>query len=121
MIIFVPYLGPSTNQIYSGIHWAKRKKAKYDALKATKAAVAGMTPMQRQVDLVFRPRLGKGQRKRDTSNNSMSAKLIEDGLVKAGILADDTEQYVRKVTLEPSEIDREATTGMWVQLIEVDG
>jgi len=120
MIVFVPYLGPSTNAIYAGIHWSRRKKAKDDALKATMAAVAGMTPMTRQVDLVFRPRLGKGHRKRDTSNNSMTAKLIEDALVKAGILSDDTEQYVRRVTLEPAEIDRDAATGMWVQLIEVE-
>ena len=35
MILFVPYLGPSTNAIYAGLHWAKRKKAKDDALKAT--------------------------------------------------------------------------------------
>lgn len=121
MIIFVPYLGPSTNAIYSGLHWAKRKKAKDDALKATLSAVvqSGAIPATRQVDLVFRPRLGKGHRKRDTSNNSMTAKLIEDALVKAGILADDTERYVRRVTLEPADIDREAETGMYVELIEV--
>ncbi len=123
MIIFIPYLGPSTNAIYAGIHWAKRKKAKDDALAATVATVRdmGLQAIEGQVDLVFRPRLGKGVRKRDTSNASMTAKLIEDALVKAGVLTDDTEQYVRRVTLEPAEIAREAETGTWVEIIQVEG
>lgn len=123
MILFVPYLGPSTNQIYAGIHWAKRKKAKDQALAATLEAVRGigMGPAAGRVDLVFRPRLGKGVRRRDTSNASMTAKLIEDALVKAGVLADDTEDHVRRVILEPAEIDRKAVTGTWVEIIEIEG
>lgn len=119
--LFVPYLGPSTNAIYAGIHWAKRKKAKDEALAATLEAVqrAGVMPARCQVDLVFRPRLGKGVRRRDTSNNSMTAKLIEDALVKAGVLPDDTEEHVRRVINEPPEIDRQAETGTWVEIIEI--
>jgi len=122
MILFVPYLGPSTNAIYAGMHWAKRKKAKDEALAATLEAVrgAGMGSVAGRVDLVFRPRLGKGVRRRDTSNNSMSAKLIEDALVKAGVLTDDTEEHVRRVIHEPAEIDRKAVTGTWVELLPCD-
>lgn len=123
MRIFVPYLGPSTNAIYAGMHWAKRKQAKDDACRATLAAVrdAGLARVEGRVDLVFRPRLGKGARRRDTSNNSMSAKLIEDALVKAGVLADDTTDHVRRVINEPPEIDRKAETGTWVEIIEIKG
>ena len=119
--LFVAYLGPSTNAIYAGLHWAKRKKAKDDALAATLEAVERqiVVPARQQVDLIFTPRLGKGARKRDTSNNSMTAKLIEDALVKAGVLADDTEAYVRRVTLQPAEIDRTLPSGMWVEIREV--
>lgn len=122
MRLFVEYLGPSTNAIYAGVHWAKRKKAKDDATAATLEAVhkAGLAPVRGRVDLVFRPRLGKGVRRRDTSNNSMNAKLIEDALVKAGVLIDDTETHVRRVTLEPAEIDRKAETGMWIEIIEIE-
>lgn len=122
MRLFVEFLGPSTNTIYSGMHWSKRKKAKDDACAATLAAVraADIQAVQCRVDLVFRPRLGKGVRRRDTSNNSMSAKLIEDSLVKAGVLIDDTEQYVRRVIHEPAEIDRSAPTGTWVEIVEVE-
>jgi len=121
MRIFVQYLGPSTNAIYSGIHWAKRKKAKDEAVAATLKAVQEfkLGSIPGRVDLVFRPRLGKGVRRRDTSNNSMSAKLIEDALVKAGVLVDDTEAYVRRVINEPPEIDRQAETGTWVEIIPV--
>jgi hypothetical protein len=122
MILFVPYLGPSTNAIYAGLHWAKRKKAKDDALKATMATVRseGVTAAGSRVDLIFTPQVGKGVRKRDTSNNSMTAKLIEDALVKAGVLKDDTEQYVRNVTMCPARVDRKAQTGTWVELIPVE-
>ncbi|WP_280568210.1 hypothetical protein [Chromohalobacter sp. 296-RDG] len=123
MRLFVEFLGPSTNAIYAGTHWGKRKKAKDDACAATLAAVraAGVQQVAGRVDLVFRPRIGKGVRRRDTSNNSMSAKLIEDALVKAGVLADDTDEHVRRVINEPAEIDRKAQTGTWVEIIEVEG
>ncbi|MDR5867941.1 RusA family crossover junction endodeoxyribonuclease [Halomonas koreensis] len=123
MHLFVEYLGPSTNAIYAGVHWAKRKKAKDDACRATLAAVraAGIQPVSGRVDLVFRPRLGKGVRRRDTSNASMTAKLLEDALVKAGVLADDTEAHVRRVILEPAEINRQAVTGTTIEIIELEG
>lgn len=123
MRIFIPYLGPSTNEIYAGVHWRKRKKAKDDATIATLAAVraAGNPKASGLVDLVFQPRLGKGVRRRDTSNASMNAKLIEDALVKAGVLTDDTDKYVRRVILEPCEIDRKAQTGTWVEIIPAEG
>lgn len=119
MILFVPYLGPSTNSIYAGVHWAKRKKHKDEAAAAVKAAVQdlGLGAVEGRVDLVFRPRLGKGQRARDTSNNSYSAKMIEDGLVAAGVLVDDTLDCVRRVINEPPEFDRQAVTGTWVEII----
>lgn len=120
--IFVNFLGPSTNEIYSGCHWSKRKRAKDGARLATMAAVrsANLDPVQCRVDLTFTPQLGKGARRRDTSNNSMTAKLIEDALVKAGVLADDTDEHVRNVMLTPAEVDRGAATGMWVTISEVE-
>ena len=120
--IFVEFLGPSTNSIYSGLHWGARKRAKDDACIATLAAVraADIQPVTGRVDLVFRPRLGKGVRRRDTSNNSMSAKLLEDALCKAGVLADDTDEHVRRVIHEPAEIDRTAATGTWIEIIELE-
>lgn len=123
MRLFIEYLGPSTNAIYAGLHWAKRKKAKDDAVVAVKAAVHKLDidiPISTRVDLIFTPQLGKGVRKRDTSNNSMTAKLIEDALVKCGLLTDDTDEHVRNVTNTPAVIDRKGDTGVWVEIIPVE-
>lgn len=122
MRLFIPFYGPSTNDIYSGVHWSVRKRAKDGALKAVKIAVGKLDiemPIPNRVDLIFTPQLGKGVRKRDTSNNSMTAKLVEDALVKAGLLKDDTDEFVRNVTNTPALIDRKADTGVWVEIVEV--
>jgi len=36
------------------------------------------------------------------------------------VLKDDTEQYVRNVTMCPARVDRKAQTGTWVELIPVE-
>lgn len=121
MMFFVEYLGPSTNTIYAGIHWTLRKKAKDEAVLAMREAVQrqAVVPATARVDLVFTPRLGKGVRKRDASNNSMSAKLLEDAMVKCGILPDDTLEHVRNVTNAAPIVDRSLPTGTWIEMIEV--
>lgn len=120
MLIFVPYLATSTN-VGTRQHWSARKKEVEAAAWACKAACQGMAPVARRVDLVFRARLGKGVRVRDTSNYSLNMKHVEDGLVTVGILPDDRGEYVRRVILDPPEIDRKAETGTWVEIIELEG
>lgn len=119
MILFVPYLARSTNV---GIrqHWSRRKREVDAAAWACKAACQGMAPIAGRVDLVFRPRLGKGVPRRDTSNYSINVKHVEDGLVAAGLLPDDRGEYVRRVIMEPPEIDRKGETGTWVEIIELE-
>ncbi|SEN67973.1 hypothetical protein [Halomonas caseinilytica] len=119
MRIFVEFLSPFTDDIYADVHWAKREKD--DAVTATLAAVrkAGLAPVSGKVDLVLRSRLGKGVSPRDTSNNRLNAKLLEYALVKSGILAEGTESCFRRVIHEPPEIDRQAVTGTWVEIIEL--
>ena len=120
MRLFVPYLASSTNVALRQNKHATNREVKAAAW-ACKAACQGVMPIEGRVDLVFRPRLGKGVRVRDTSNNSINAKHIEDGLVAAGILPDDRGEYVRRVILEPAEVDRQAETGTWVEIIEIEG
>lgn len=118
MILFVPYLACSTN-VAIRQHYQQRRKDVKRAAMAVKAASQGVQAVTGQVDIVFRPRLGKGVRIRDTSNYSLNVKHIEDGLVAAGILPDDRGQYVRRVIMDPPEIDRKAATGTWVEIIPV--
>lgn len=120
MRIFVPYLATSTN-VGTRQHWSKRKREVDACHLLVRNAVrrAGLPPVAGRVDLVFRPRLGRKVRRRDTSNYSLNMKHLEDGLVAAGILPDDRGEYVRRVILEPPEIDRQAETGTWVEIIEI--
>ncbi len=118
MRIFVPYLASSTN-VAIRQHYHARRKEVQRAAEAVAVACQGIEPSAGVVDLVFRPRLGKGVRVRDTSNYSLNVKHIEDGLVAAGILPDDRGEYVRRVILEPPEIDRKAETGTFVEIIPV--
>ncbi|MGJ8524070.1 hypothetical protein R84981_002787 [Carnimonas sp. R-84981] len=114
--LFVPWLGPSLNSIYAGIHWAKRKKHADAAHWAVKAAVvdAGLARIGSPVGLSFTPVLGKGKRALDCSNYGYAVKLLEDGLVRAGVLVDDTNQYVvATCTTKPV---RGETSGMLIQI-----
>lgn len=120
MKLFVEYLGPSTNSIYSGVHWTKRKRDKAEALAAVKASELPPNPFDGLVDLTFTPTLGKGARRRDTSNGSYSAKMIEDALVECGVLQDDTGEFVRNVTLTPAIVDRKKPSGTWVKITPVN-
>lgn len=114
--IFVPYIAPSTNSIYAGIHYRTRMNHKKAALKATMIALVGVSPVKAKVDMSFTPRLGKGDRERDTTNYSYTAKLIEDSLVELGLLSDDTRKFVGDVTLKELTIDRKQQSGVIVRL-----
>ncbi|WP_328717593.1 hypothetical protein VO226_08395 [Halomonas elongata] len=120
MRLFIPYLATSTN-VGTRQHWSKRKEEVDACHLLVRNAVrrAGLGRINGRVDLAFTPRLGKGVRRRDTSNFSLNMKHLEDGLVAAGVLPDDRGQYVRRVILEPPEIDRKAETGTWVEIIKV--
>lgn len=116
---FVPMIAPSTNQIYAGSHWTKRAKLGKSFRQIVKSEMQGIV-ISTPVDLEFVPILGKNARTRDTSNYSYTAKLIEDGLVKAGVLADDAPEYVNSIILRPRLINRQSETGMWVLIKKPD-
>lgn len=116
--IFIEYMGPSTNEIYAGIHWRKRQKQAdtgHFAVSLVKAK-----PFRKPVQLTFQPVVGKGGRVRDCSNYSYTAKIIEDGLVAAGILENDTPEFVKGFAIDEPVIDRTRASGMWVCISEVD-
>ncbi len=100
MKLFIPYLATSTN-VGTRQHWTKRKREVDSCHLLVRSVVKreGVQPIGQRVDLVFRPRLGKGVRRRDTSNYSLNVKHLEDG--------------------EPPEIDRGAETGTWIEIIPV--
>ncbi len=110
---FIPYMGPSLNSIYSGVHWNERKKQADFGHIACKAAIrkAGIKPFDYPVRLTFIPVLGKKARARDCSNYSYAAKIIEDGLVRCGVLQDDSPKYVKSFSISEPVVDRESPSG----------
>lgn len=113
--LFVEFIAPSTNQMYAGQHWSQRKKHKDQALLAVVAC--GRVPAVRPpVTITVEPLLGKGKRGYDVSNYSYTFKLIEDALVKRGVIPGDTPAIVREVRfLSPVRADR---SGMKITITE---
>ena len=96
--IFVPWVGPTGNQVWAGIHWAKRKKIADSAAWAVKIACRGVGRILCPVQLEYTP--FHNGRHYDVTNYFLTVKVIEDKLVKvAKILPDDTPRWVRRVIL----------------------
>ena len=94
----------SLNKIYSGVHFSKRsghKTAYQVAVRAAKPrpeAFAGPYPVH--VHYHFRlagPRL-------DISNHAYMLKMVEDGLVKCGVLPGDEPKYVGSYSVTGEKI-----------------
>lgn len=86
----------STNKIYAGIHWTTRNKHKelfyYEVLRNKKYIEKPKNyPLELTFSFVFK------SRPLDSSNCSYMAKMIEDSLVKIGIIPDDTIKYIKSV------------------------
>lgn len=95
---------PTLNSLYVGTHWAKRKTiARNWHRKVTTACKKyKIDPIENFPICIITQTRFKINRGRDVSNCFVANKLIEDGLVKAGILPDDTPEYVdRHIVLKP--------------------
>lgn len=88
---------PSRNDSYAGQHWTKRrKKAKtIQALVFAECKKQNIQPVEQICDIEV-VAYYKYKIRRDSDN--VSSKEIIDGLVLAGILKDDSVEFVRKVT-----------------------
>jgi len=114
--IFIPYIGPSTNAMYAGQHWSKRKNHKRQALLAVISA-GPLPKFAGAVSIKAIPVLGKGRRAYDVSNYSYTYKMIEDALVERGVLAGDTAKVVTAVSFSAPQ--RGPETGMRMEIAEV--
>lgn len=92
-------IGPSLNVWYAGCHWTKRKKIA--DLWHTKIALLSsqLTPVKFPVELLMHFQFGKSRLIYDASNCAAAFKLIEDGLVKAGILLSDDYKTIQKINI----------------------
>lgn len=86
----------STNRIYSGLHWSERNRLKdlYHAhlLPWRLSRPELKFPVKITYTFVW------SKRPLDSTNQTFMIKMLEDGLVKIGILPDDTPKYVKSTT-----------------------
>lgn len=89
----------STNKIYAGIHWTKRKESA-DAIHSV--ATGFCRPIKRvesyPVEIIYR--FVFTSRSLDTLNCAYMAKCIEDAFRAIGILEDDSPSYVARTIIE---------------------
>lgn len=116
--IFIPWMGPSTNTFWSGVHYGKRSRIAKEGHVAVLAATHDVEPFTCPVSLTFKACHGKGSRRRDVSNYSATAKVVEDGLVLCAVIEKDSFRCVREITIKgPIRAEK---TGMTVTIREVD-
>ena len=75
-------------------------------------------PFEHLVEVTFRPMQGGRGVLADTANHLPPCKAVLDGLVDAGLICDDTPQYVGAQTFVPPV--KSKTTGIWVYITELD-
>lgn len=92
IIIFNNIIKVSTNQIYAGVHWRKRKRMKDNYLLMYKRQLREIRPFANKVNLFFH--FYFKSKKLDSSNCSYMGKILEDCLVTYKILKNDSDVYV---------------------------
>jgi hypothetical protein len=95
----------STNEIYAGIHWAKRKQIKDSILSI---AAGFCRPIQKigSYPVEIRYRFIFGSNGLDTLNCAYMAKMFEDAFRSLGILEDDDPAHVATAVLTVIELPR---------------
>lgn len=117
-LIDLPYLRPplSANQ---RVHWAVRAKATNDVRQRTAWLIrAARVPRLGRVEiqLGYTP---PDRRRRDTDNLVPTLKPVADAVVDAGVVPDDTPDWVTKPepVIDPPDA---SNAGLWVRLTELD-
>ncbi len=105
--LMVPYIGPSTNVIYAGVHYGTRMKHKKIGVQAMEYAIRDTLGLQREwptitypIGLTFTPHHA-GQTY-DLDGYGYAAKILTDAMVKVGLLKNDSQKYVRLLTIKPT-------------------
>ena len=97
------HLVVSLNAIYSGSHWHKRQQIKQGYLALTKGLFARLKERYGAFDEPCEIAFDfSGTRIFDCDNHAFMGKMIQDCLVKAGIITDDTAKHLAKVSYAKS-------------------
>lgn len=86
----------SWNKIYAQGHWTTRKKLVDEVHFRVKIACKGIGLINGRVSIMIIADF----KTRPLDSSNIAAKLYEDGLIKAGIIKDDSPEHVRMVSTE---------------------
>ena len=100
----------SLNKIYSGVHWNIRSKDKEYITTLVRSIVGIKKPFENPVSIKMYFNSGL-----DVSNHAYLFKMIEDALVKCELINDDTDKYVKSITMEKQN----AFKGVIVEVEEI--
>lgn len=89
----------STNKIYAGSHWGKRKSVK-DGIASIAAVFCRPVARIESYPVEIRYRFCFVSRPLDTLNTAAMAKMLEDAFRSLGILEDDDPAHVARTVLE---------------------
>jgi len=121
-LFFIPWIGPTLNRICGGMAKYKRNEHRRRGQWSCIVVKGKIEPFTVPVDIVFTPQIQEKKSRElryDCTNYAYTTKIIEDGLVYLGILADDSPDHVFSIQINaPIYAD---DIGMWVELIEADG
>lgn len=102
-----------------GQHWSERsdevKQRRKDAFWLAKEA---KVPHLERVLIVATP-IYPDRRRRDPGNAYPTVKAIVDGLVDAGVIADDNDKHVSGILMRPAEVRRGTPGAMRIDIEEV--
>ncbi len=94
----------SLNKIYAGMHWRKRQELA-DLYHGEVLELKGKLKVKNYpVEILYDWHFTKNPL--DTLNCAFMSKMIEDGLVKVGVLEEDSTLFVRRSILESQKSDR---------------
>ena len=94
---------------------AKEKK-RWEQIVKIEVKVQKLQPIDNPVIVTYRFHF-KDERRRDPDGYAYSAKAIQDGLVKSGILSDDSFRYVKELRI--AEGERRKVAGITIEMEEV--
>lgn len=108
---------PTLNEIRRMHHFTQAsEKKRWEQLVRIEARVQKLQPVAGPVIITYRFHF-KDNRRRDPDGYAYSAKSIQDGLVKSGILPDDNFSVVKELRI--AEGERRKISGITVEIEEV--
>ncbi len=116
-VLIIPDIGPSLNE-YDRMHYRKRDSLhkRWHSMVKREAKEQGIKVVQQYPALVsVECYFGPGRTRFDWDNLSPTAKMIQDGLVHAGILKNDSPRYTQGDGMKSFKTDKPSYTLFTIQ------